>query len=166
MQEDVEVDTTAEVIELTEAWSLCNEDIYRIANQLLSLAFAAKYFGTDFNRARIWDCCVAFYAELRALGEQVEPRANFNYDCVHQILKRTLDPEFVKQENEDVLVEEDKTAVFSICPISRRPISHPVSQRFSSGEDSCDHVFDHTSIEELLRSSNFNVVNCPVAGMS
>ncbi|ORM40425.1 uncharacterized protein BXIN_2178 [Babesia sp. Xinjiang] len=156
-------DTCDELIELTETWSLCNDDIYRIANQLLSLAFAVKYFGNDTLRSRVWRVCVSFYAELEALGEQVEQRPNFNYDCVYLLLHRTLDTSSKTDENEDVLVEEDKSTMFSICPISRRPITYPVSQRFSHGEDSCEHVFDNSSITELLRSSNSSSVDCPVA---
>ncbi|GFE55700.1 the MIZ type in Nse subunit zinc-finger protein [Babesia ovis] len=165
MQEQDGVDTADDIIELTETWSLCNDDIYRIANQLLSLAFAVKYFGDDSTRSRVWEACVAFYAELSALGEQLESRPNFNYDCVYQLLQSTLDPSSTSQDNEDVLVEEDKSTLFAICPISRRAITHPVSQRFSYGEDSCDHVFDNASIVELIRSSRSTSVDCPVAGM-
>ncbi|CDR95435.1 hypothetical protein, conserved [Babesia bigemina] len=157
-------DTSDEIIELTEGWSVCNDDIYSIANQLLSLAFAVKYFGDDSSRSRLLGVCESFYSELGALGEQVEPRPAFNYDRVYEWLRRTLEDRSAAPESEDVLVDEDKSTLYAICPISRRGISQPVSQKFSYGDDSCDHVFDQTSIKELIRASRCTSVSCPVAG--
>ncbi|KAK1940377.1 hypothetical protein X943_003604 [Babesia divergens] len=164
MSESDDGELTADIVELTEGWSLCNDDMYRIANQLVSLAFANKYFGADSNRQNLLRVCEAFYQELCALGDQVELRPNFDYERVYQLLIKILNSSSDAQDSEDVLVEEDKSTLFAICPISRRPITHPVSQRFSHGDDSCDHVFDHASITDLIRSSKGTNVNCPVAG--
>lgn len=156
-------DEGTDVIDFIEGWSMCNDDLYRIANQLLSLVYANKYFGDNSNRDDLLNICESFYKEFTSLEDKVERRPNFNYEKVYKLLVKVVKAEVDSQENEDVLVEEDKSNLFGTCPISRRPITHPVSQRFTVAEDTCDHVFDHTSITDLIRSSKSTCVNCPVA---
>ncbi|KAK1442946.1 hypothetical protein BgAZ_304640 [Babesia gibsoni] len=129
MPDNEETDERAEVVELTEGWSLCNDDLYRIANQLLSLVFANKYFGDDSNNKKLLRVCEAFHNEFSALEDKVEKRPNFDYDKVYEMLLKVINGDQQIEDNEDVLVEEDKSTLFGICPISRRPITHPVSQR-------------------------------------
>ncbi|KAK2197577.1 bifunctional Zinc finger [Babesia duncani] len=156
-------DQSGELLGMTEAWSMCNEDIYKIANHIISLAFTHKYYGNAESQRMILGLCDAFFQELDAFGDDLENKTNFNFEKAYKVLVNALGIGNNNSMNDDVLVEEHKSDLFKNCPISRKPITQPVSQIFAAGNYSCDHVFDNTSIMALMKSKKADVVDCPIA---
>ncbi|GIX64179.1 NAD-dependent protein deacetylase sirtuin-6 [Babesia caballi] len=179
-------DTPDEIIELTEGWSLCNDDVYRVANQLLSLAFAVKYFGEC--REFIWTSVRRRFEPLpaharvrgvlrgagrpgRASGAapQLQLRQGLRVAEKHARAGRHGTGERGRAGGRG---QVDAVRHLSHIPTRHLPprlaaVSPPRTRckrrRFSYGEDSCDHVFDLASITELIRSSRCMSVDCPVA---
>ncbi|AFZ80845.1 hypothetical protein BEWA_002520 [Theileria equi strain WA] len=150
-----------ELYGMTQAWSKYNDNIYLIANQLLSLVFSFKFFGNQETCEKLHKLCEAFFKELDELGDRLEDRKNFSFDRVYQTLMDVLVVNNKTESTDDVLVEESKSDFCNICPITRKPIVQPVSQVLSDGGDSCSHIFDHTAIMHLLKSTP--EIHCPIA---
>ncbi|UVC49447.1 hypothetical protein MACK_003282 [Theileria orientalis] len=140
-----EIQTQNELYGMTQAWSRYNDYLYSIINQLLSLTYAHKYFGSNETCEVLKNIYEILNEEIEHLkqleGElnntnirYIEAKRNFNFEKISKIIIEILDS---KNKIEEVSVEESKSTFPELCPISRNTIIQPVTQKKNKGAINC-----------------------------
>ncbi|XP_954241.1 uncharacterized protein TA20410 [Theileria annulata] len=178
-------DVQNELFGMTQAWSRYNDYLYILTNQLLSLTYAHKYFGTEESCNVLKEIFNNLYTEIEALNKfennntnksikYIEKRDNFNFNKIHKIIseilnntsKRSESPKSIGRrastDSEELQIEELKSTFSDQCPISRSTIIQPVTQKYCDDNNTCEHIFERNNILQFLRNRNF--IECPVIG--
>ncbi|EAN33765.2 Zinc-finger of the MIZ type in Nse subunit family protein [Theileria parva strain Muguga] len=179
-------DVQNELFGMTQAWSRYNDYLYILTNQLLSLTYAHKYFGTEESGSVLKEIFDNLCTEIEALKnfennnkdkgiKYIESRDNFNFDKISKIITEILNntsgkrSESLKRlgrrssaDSEDLQIEELKSTFSDQCPISRSTIIQPLTQKYCNDNNTCEHIFERSNLLQFLNKKDS--ITCPVIG--